>query len=50
MIKSVVRQYHWTPDYVDTLYVDAIDYHGLVYWYNDCKEIEKEIEKSKPKK
>lgn len=51
MIKSVVRQYRWSPETVDNLYVDNIDYHGLEFWYNDVLEYQKEIEKStKPKK
>jgi len=39
MIKSVVREHHWTPDKIDSLYLDSRDHHGLEYWYNDVKEV-----------
>lgn len=39
MIRSVVRDHHWTPDKIDGLYLDDRDYHGLEYWYNDVKEV-----------
>jgi len=44
MILTIVRSFNWTPDTIDKLYVDEIDYHGLVYWYNDIKN---EIDKNK---
>lgn len=50
MIKSVVRQYNWSPEIVGKLKLDDLDYKGLLYWYNDCKEIEKQIEEAKTKK
>lgn len=28
------------------MYLDAIDYEGLLYWYEDAKEYIKEINKS----
>ena len=43
MIKSVVRNFHWTPKIIDGLFADAIDHFGLEYWYNDCKEVEKSL-------
>lgn len=50
MVKSVVREHHWPPDIIGGLYFDAIDYEGLVYWYQDVKEVDEGIrEKIKPK-
>lgn len=34
MVDTVVMEHHWTPITIDNLYIDDIDYHGLVYWYN----------------
>jgi len=45
MIKTVVREHHWTPNYVDDLYIDEVDYFGLGFWYNDVKECHDEIKK-----
>lgn len=43
MVKSVVRNYHWTPDIIGSLFFDAEDYEGLEYWYNDVVEQEKDM-------
>jgi hypothetical protein len=41
----VARVYGWaSPDVIDRFYIDDIDSHGLVYWYNDALEQQKEIE------
>jgi len=47
MIKSVVREYKWSPAIVGDLFLDNIDYGGLIFWYKDTKEIEAAL---KPKK
>jgi hypothetical protein len=47
MVKSVVREYKWSPDVIGNLYVDEVDYQALIYWYNDVLVINKEL-KSKP--
>lgn len=44
MIKSVLREHHYPPQVIDALFVDAIDYHGLEFLYNDILEVSKEIE------
>lgn len=50
MIKTVVREHHWTPAIIESLYLDDTDFLGLEYWYNDvCETIEK-IKSTKPKK
>lgn len=46
MIKSIVREHHWPPDIIGGLFVDNLDYHGLIYWYEDVKELSEEL---KPK-
>lgn len=43
MVKSVIREFKWSPDAINHLYIDDIDYLGLEYWYNDVLEIHKEI-------
>ena len=43
MIVSIARNYYWTPDEIEKLFVDRIDYKGLVYWYDDAREMQKEI-------
>jgi hypothetical protein len=51
MVKSVVREHHWAPSQVGALYFDAIDYEGLVYWYEDVKEVDESLkEKTKTPK
>lgn len=45
MIASVVGQYHWTPGYIDALFLDEIDYHGLTFWYERVKEIVDKMKK-----
>jgi len=38
-----VREHKWTPDVIGKLYVDEIDYHGLIYWYKDVLVVAKEL-------
>ena len=47
MIVSVVREYKWTPHYVEGLFLDEADLFGLEYWFNDVKKL---IEDLKTKK
>ena len=50
LIKSVVRQYHWQPRIISSLYADNQDYMGLIYWYEDALDIAREMKiKSKKK-
>jgi hypothetical protein len=40
MIKTVVREHHWTPDQIAALSLyDETDPGSLEFWYNDCLEI-----------
>lgn len=50
MIRSVVREHDWPPHIVGGLFVDAVDYEGLEFWYEDCVEMNKKMEESKSKK
>lgn len=43
MIKTVVREHHWTPDTVNGLFLDGIDHFGLEWWYEDVKEVSDEM-------
>lgn len=47
MILSIIRYYHWTPEYVEGLYLDGADLHSLEYWYNDLIRMKKENTKEK---
>ena len=45
-----MREHHWPVSEIDALFFDSIDYHGLVFWYNDIIAVNKELEaKTKPK-
>lgn len=43
MIKSVVREHHWQPDVIESLYLDDMDFLGLIYWYNDVIEHKRQV-------
>lgn len=50
MIKSVVREHHFSPAVLGDFYLDAIDYQGLVFWYDDVVKVSEELKaKSKTK-
>jgi hypothetical protein len=51
LIKTIGENYSWaSPAYIDTMFCDDLDHHGLVYWYNHIEAQHKEIERQKPKK
>jgi hypothetical protein len=41
MIKSVVREHHWSPDVINDLFLDDFDFFGLEFWYKDVIETNK---------
>lgn len=41
MVKTVIREHHYSPQQIDCLFVDEIDYHGIRWLYNDIKEVNK---------
>lgn len=47
MIRSVIREHHWSPKEVGDFYLDDSDYKGLEFWYNDVKEMHDELKKKK---
>ena len=47
MVKTVVREHHWSMSEIERLYLDDADVFGLEYWYNDVKEC---VDKLKQKK
>lgn len=49
MIKSIIREHHLTPCVIDAFFLDAIDYHGIEWWYNDIIEADKQLKASLPK-
>ena len=49
MIKSVVRLFKWTPDTIEKLFYDDIDFEGLVFWYNDTEVYQNEIKETSTK-
>lgn len=46
MVKTVIRTFRYTPDTIDNLYLDDLDYHGLEFLYQDAIEHNKTIEKA----
>lgn len=50
MIKTVVREHHWTPNKIESLYLDDADFFGLKYWYNDILEVNDELDKQTDEK
>ncbi len=47
MVKSVVRQYNWTPEIINSLYLDDADYFGLKWWYKDVLEVTEQLKSKK---
>jgi hypothetical protein len=44
-VKSIARTYHWAPSQIMELFYDEIDMYGLFYWYEDAKQMAKELNK-----
>jgi hypothetical protein len=34
---------------IDAFFLDAIDYHGIEWWYEDVKQVAKELKEPKKK-
>ena len=46
MIKSVVREHHWSIDIINALTLhDEDDINGLEFWYNDVLQSHEELNK-----
>ena len=50
VIRSVVREHHWEPEVVGSLFIDRQDYEGLYYWYDDVVASNEELKKLNSKK
>ena len=50
MIKTVVREHHFTPSEIDAFFLDEKDYHGLIFWYEDIRQVHEELNNIKNKK
>jgi hypothetical protein len=42
-----VREHKWTFLIIDEMFQDDIDYHGLEFWYNDVRQVSKELKEKK---
>lgn len=49
MIKTVVREHHWLPDQIDSLFTDEHDFHGLEFWFKDVEYCYSKLPKPKGK-
>lgn len=47
MVRTIVREHHWSPEVMSSLFHDGVDYFGLLYWYEDIKAVVKELKKDK---
>ena len=45
VIISVAQEMRYTPEVIDRMYVDDIDHHGIMFWYNHFKEQRAELDK-----
>lgn len=39
-----MREHHWLPNQISSLFLDADDHYGLIYWYNDLDQVNTELE------
>jgi hypothetical protein len=44
-VQSLIRAHHWPPSVIDALFLDAQDFKGLIYQYNDLVEVYNEQKK-----
>lgn len=47
MVRSVAREFHWPPKTIGGFFIDAQDYLGLEFWYNDVKEANDQLKSKK---
>jgi hypothetical protein len=50
MWRTVVREFHWEPRVLGSLYFDEIDHKGLIFWYNDVVKVHEEMKKNREDK
>jgi len=50
-IIPVCRNYSWaSPQYIEGMFVDAKDIHGIAFWYNEVERQQKAYEALRTKK
>lgn len=45
----MVREHHYSPAELGDFYLDAVDFYGLEYWYNDVVSMHEEMKKASKK-
>lgn len=41
MIKTIVEEYGFPPSEIKEMYVDDVDFQGIIYWYEECERLNK---------
>lgn len=47
MVNTIVFRFEWPPTVIGGLFIDEIDYKGLLYWYELILDEQKEIKRIK---
>lgn len=47
IIKTVVREHHFSMLEIDAFFLDNTDHHGLIFWYDDIKKMDDELKNKK---
>lgn len=42
MIMNIIKEFHWSPDIISGLFIDAIDYRGILYLNQEIEEMHKD--------
>ena len=50
MVITIIREHHYTPKTIDSLYFDSVDHYGIGYLYDDIKKIVEKINSKTAKK
>lgn len=37
-----MREFHWLPKDIGSLFIDDEDYLGIIFWYNDAEKAQAE--------
>lgn len=43
IIRSIIREHHFRPCEIDAFFLDAKDYHGIAWWYEDLEIVNKKL-------
>lgn len=47
VVKTIVNEYHWFPDKIESLYLDNIDMYGITFWYDNILEMHEKLKSEK---